>query len=650
LAAFGDEHYERALHDLPGVLHVAKPPPTSASANGSWYVNLLAALEHALALATGCEGCVVNLSLGLRSVGSGTFDPNEPINTATRLLHERGVVVIVAAGNDGEFGDDTMSTWARAPWVISVAASDIRGKRLDVYSSRGIPGHPSLHPTVTAPGVRSWTGHGDTGTSFAAPQVTDIALSLLAFGLDVWKRSAQFLIPYDQARQLLTAFVRRALEEMAKPMNALTHECGAGFVSHDTAAGFLKAISLVQLSNLMRVPHPLNEQALRCAKDSLRKSVQSMGSNYLKRISIDTTFEWTLPSFVPGLLRRPNGHMLSRIERIDRGNEIDFADTRSENTMFTEISIYPRAQRGRTLRVGKGTDSAFQTIGAALIEALEWDTILIGAGEYVEIVKPRSGVNIVGEDGAIISHPTNCPFMLLGVKAVSLRNLEIVSHAARPACIVIFQSRNVSIDNCRLSSGGNGITGYKSERVQLTGCNISAENNAGFWAFCRSIRIRNGCYLIGRNIGLLLYACSAEVTNCAITGSNSIAILYVQTNLPWSSSWLNKVFAGHEGVIPIWPGTVKPSSVHREDVIGCVARLSYGLTIDSVQLIGATYGLAASSFESVLYKPDYVEAGESNLATIKGSRALPVAIRGLEYDEAVKRIEASMNPLAIFPR
>ncbi|QYR22290.1 S8 family serine peptidase [Paenibacillus sp. sptzw28] len=94
---------------------------------------------------------------------SGDFDPEDPINIATKKAYDRGIVVTFAAGNEGP-GEDTHNPYAKAPWVISVAAGDKQGKLAD-FSSRGVKGKKGTfmidgqtwtwedRPTVTAPGV-----------------------------------------------------------------------------------------------------------------------------------------------------------------------------------------------------------------------------------------------------------------------------------------------------------------------------------------------------------------------------------------------------------------------------------------------------------------------------------------------------------------
>ncbi|MGH9755998.1 MAG: S8 family serine peptidase, partial [Blastocatellia bacterium] len=78
------------------------------------------------------------------------YDPNDPVNIATKMLDERGVNVVFSAGNTGP-GMDTLNPYAMAPWVTSVGATDESG-RLAGFSSRGSFTKLS-GPTLVAPGV-----------------------------------------------------------------------------------------------------------------------------------------------------------------------------------------------------------------------------------------------------------------------------------------------------------------------------------------------------------------------------------------------------------------------------------------------------------------------------------------------------------------
>ena len=184
---------------------------------------------------------VVNCSFSANT----TFDANDPVNVATRMLYERGVNVVFSAGNSGP-GLHTLNPYAAAPWVISVGALDERG-RLANYSARGDFGSRNFRPTLSAPGTSivslrasgaNLTGvtalpadaQGLTagelpyyttasGTSFSAPAVAGtIALML-------------------QADPTLTpARVRDILQRTATPMPpSYQHEVGAGALNTHAA-------------------------------------------------------------------------------------------------------------------------------------------------------------------------------------------------------------------------------------------------------------------------------------------------------------------------------------------------------------------------------------------------------------------------------
>ncbi|WP_290873281.1 S8/S53 family peptidase [Gracilimonas sp.] len=94
---------------------------------------------------------------------SGDFDPNHPINIASKMAYDRGMVTLFAAGNSGP-GENTHNPYAKAPWVISVGAGDKAGELAD-FSSRGTKGGGGTfeingetytwkdEPTIVAPGV-----------------------------------------------------------------------------------------------------------------------------------------------------------------------------------------------------------------------------------------------------------------------------------------------------------------------------------------------------------------------------------------------------------------------------------------------------------------------------------------------------------------
>jgi serine protease AprX len=115
----------------------------------------------------GFEWSLTNQSLyGIRVIsnswgGSGPFNPDDPVSIASKTAHDNNIIVAFAAGNSGP-GRDTMNPYAKAPWVIGVAAGTKEGG-LASFSSRGVskderlansdPNDDYNAPTITAPGT-----------------------------------------------------------------------------------------------------------------------------------------------------------------------------------------------------------------------------------------------------------------------------------------------------------------------------------------------------------------------------------------------------------------------------------------------------------------------------------------------------------------
>ncbi len=175
---------------------------------------------------------VINNSWG---ISGGDFDPQNPINVASRAAYEAGILSVFAAGNDG--GNDIMNPYSIAPWVLAVAAGDKSGN-LAGFSSRGKSGDALKHPDLTAPGVDIYAARSSTigitaldtalnpvdvlwtpfytkmsGTSMATPHVVGAAALLFSSNPD--------LSP-DQVMDLLVT--------TTNPMNNALHEAGSGYM------------------------------------------------------------------------------------------------------------------------------------------------------------------------------------------------------------------------------------------------------------------------------------------------------------------------------------------------------------------------------------------------------------------------------------
>ena len=209
---------------------------------------------------------VVNCSFSANTV----FDSNDPVNIATKMLTDNGINVVFSAGNSGA-GNGTLNPYAAAPWVISVGATDEKG-RLAGFSSRGSFGIQNQSPTLVAAGVNivslrslptqtSIMGIGTgadlqrltpaelpfystaSGTSFSAPQVAGaIALML------------------ETNPNLSPAQVKEILQRTSTPIPAYyRHEVGAGMLN--TYAAVLEAAFPNRLMGLDRAV--LNRDAVK---------------------------------------------------------------------------------------------------------------------------------------------------------------------------------------------------------------------------------------------------------------------------------------------------------------------------------------------------------------------------------------------------
>lgn len=170
----------------------------------------------------------------------GPFDPEDPVNVASKAAVDAGMVVLFAAGNSGP-GSNTLNPYSVAPWVIGVAAGNKDGQTLADFSSRGIFDDPLYQPTITAPGVNivsaAATTHAvdgsyyvsNSGTSMATPHVAGVVALML---------QANRNLPPDA--------IKRVLQDTARAMPAYSvYTAGAGYV--DAFAATDRAASIKRI-------------------------------------------------------------------------------------------------------------------------------------------------------------------------------------------------------------------------------------------------------------------------------------------------------------------------------------------------------------------------------------------------------------------
>jgi serine protease AprX len=175
---------------------------------------------------------------------TGAFDPNDPINVATKTAHDRGLVVVFAAGNEGP-ANDTLNPYSVAPWVIGVAAGNKDGQTLADFSSRGVPGSAVYQPTVTAPGVDIVAARALTGAITPLGLPSDVALGADAVSYTTMSGTSMatphvagvVALMLEAAPNLSPSEVKSVLQSTATPM--------AGFALHEVGSGYVNAFAAV---------------------------------------------------------------------------------------------------------------------------------------------------------------------------------------------------------------------------------------------------------------------------------------------------------------------------------------------------------------------------------------------------------------------
>jgi serine protease AprX len=128
----------------------------------------VASFDYALSQQFDLNIRVVSNSWGNSAVA---LDPDHPINVASKALHDAGIVVVFANGNDGP-RPATQNRWASFPWVISVGASQ-KDWRLASFSSRGYFG-TDVHPTILTPGTGGPSSAGYTSDVISTRAATNV--------------------------------------------------------------------------------------------------------------------------------------------------------------------------------------------------------------------------------------------------------------------------------------------------------------------------------------------------------------------------------------------------------------------------------------------------------------------------------------------
>ncbi len=169
------------------------------------------------------ENCdIINLSLG------GQPTDNDPLKDAVEWAFQQGVVIVAAAGNDGQGGvsGSSIDTPAVYPEVIAVGGVDESGRPY-YYSGRGPLINRRIKPDISALG--SYIASGGKvvyGTSFAAPRITAGAAQVISY----CKKNGWQWTP---------GMVKAVMMATAEKVTAEVWEVGAGLLNIGGALRYL---------------------------------------------------------------------------------------------------------------------------------------------------------------------------------------------------------------------------------------------------------------------------------------------------------------------------------------------------------------------------------------------------------------------------
>lgn len=195
------------------------------------------------------------------------YHPDNPFVIASKLAHERNMVVIWAAGNDG--AEDTVNPYGQAPWTITVAAGTKEGT-LAGFSSRGVPRERRLTddnpfndletPTITAPGTGRAFESGLARFGFTTDMVsarsstnlssngltadTEIPIGMIPFYTQISGTSMATPFVAGVVALMLDADPSLSADEI-KQILIETATAMPGYQDHEVGAGYINAHAAV---------------------------------------------------------------------------------------------------------------------------------------------------------------------------------------------------------------------------------------------------------------------------------------------------------------------------------------------------------------------------------------------------------------------
>ncbi|MGY5860842.1 MAG: S8 family serine peptidase [Candidatus Thorarchaeota archaeon] len=286
-------------------------------------VGIIAAIHWAVE-----ENCsVINLSLG------STPSFGDPLQEIVKWAFDQGVVVVAAAGNDGQDGiaGTSIDSPGLFPYCLAAAALHTDGTPAG-YSGTGPTASRYMKPDIAAPGYYQVSGATYFGTSFASPRVAGAAAELIGYCLT----NNITYTPGSIMTALLMGASSMPYEEYVVGAGMLDLQASTTLVAQTSVDGNLPAISYAHPKLL-----PLDFETLFYG-DIYQFSIQLMTSGL-------TDFEIDIDSDTPAVFGLPSHAIINQtgfipliVEIPDTGPSIYEADITFTSDAFgyTGLTVY----------------------------------------------------------------------------------------------------------------------------------------------------------------------------------------------------------------------------------------------------------------------------------------------------------------------
>lgn len=295
---------------------------------------------------------------------SGGFDPFDPINIASKAAYDRGITVLFAAGNSGP-GEDTHNPYAKAPWVISVAAGQHDGTLVD-FSSRGTKGVGGTftidgedwtwedRPTLTAPGVDVISTKTISPLNLISTDTDAAAIETAYLPYYTVKSGTSMATPHVagivalmlEANPLLSpADIKQILQDTATNMPGYeSWEVGAGYVNAYAAVD--KAFTNKAYGETVNLYQDFNSNV----ESKTERQSFSVDYNPLTLVSTNS-YKFNVESGLSSLVAKVSGEGL-----IGEGNPINLVLISPDGTEYSSgISLLFSLEYDRTVSVTNPT-------------------------------------------------------------------------------------------------------------------------------------------------------------------------------------------------------------------------------------------------------------------------------------------------------